>query len=75
MARTARQPLVFEEEELRPALPPAPSSQEPYQQVGARIPRATYRRLKAHAALEGVTVATLVEQAITDFLAKNRSDP
>jgi hypothetical protein len=32
-------------------------------QVGARITAATYRQLKARAALEGVTVQILVERA------------
>jgi hypothetical protein len=40
------------------------------QQVGARIPTATYRQLKARAALDGVTVQSLVEKAIDQFLAR-----
>lgn len=40
------------------------------QQVGARVTKATYRQLKAKAALSGVTVQALVEQAIDEFLAK-----
>ena len=40
------------------------------QQVGARVPKSVYRQLKAKAALSGVTVQTLVERAIVDFLAK-----
>ena len=40
------------------------------QQVGARVTKATYRQLKARAALQGVTVQTLVEQAIDELLAK-----
>ncbi len=40
------------------------------QQVGARVTKATYRQLKARAALNGVTVQALVEQAIDEFLAK-----
>lgn len=43
------------------------------QQVGARVTKATYRRLKAQAALSGVTVQALVEQAIDEFLAKPAS--
>jgi hypothetical protein len=39
------------------------------QQVGARVTKATYRRLKARAALAGKTVQALVEQAIDEFLA------
>lgn len=71
MARTARQPLVFEEEERRPVAPPKSSNQESRQQIGARVPTTTYRRLKARAALQGVTVATLVEQSITEFLTNH----
>lgn len=71
MARTARQPLVFEEEELRPAPAPKPNDQEPVQQIGARIPQGRYRQLKARAALQGVTVATLVDRAIAQFLAND----
>jgi hypothetical protein len=41
------------------------------QQVGARVTKATYRQLKSHAALHGVTVQALVEQAIDEFLAKH----
>ena len=40
------------------------------QQVGARVTKATYRQLKARAALSGSTVQALVEQAIDEFLAK-----
>lgn len=40
------------------------------QQVGARVTKATYRKLKAMAALRGEAVQTLVEQAIDDFLAR-----
>lgn len=39
------------------------------QQVGARIPVSKYRQLKARAALEGVKVQSLVEQAVDQFLA------
>jgi hypothetical protein len=38
-------------------------------QVGARIPTALYRQLKARAGLEGVLVQDLVEQAIRQFMA------
>ena len=41
------------------------------QQVGARVTKATYRQLKARAALTGVTVQALVEQAIDELLAKS----
>lgn len=40
------------------------------QQIGARVTKATYRKLKAIAALRGETVQTLVEKAIDDFLEK-----
>ncbi len=40
------------------------------QQVGARVTKATYRQLKARAALSGETVQALVERAIDEFLAK-----
>ena len=38
-------------------------------QVGARVPTTLYRQLKARAALEGVMVQDLVEQAIRQFMA------
>jgi len=41
------------------------------QQVGARVTAGIYRQIKARAALQGVTVQTLVEQAITGFLANH----
>jgi predicted HicB family RNase H-like nuclease len=65
MAKTERKPLTFNEDAA-----PVPAK-EPRQQLGARVPTATYRRLKARAALQGVTVATLVEQAIAEFLANH----
>jgi predicted HicB family RNase H-like nuclease len=45
-----------------------PPRKEQRQQLGARVPTTTYRQLKARAALQGVTVAALVEQAIAEFL-------
>jgi hypothetical protein len=42
------------------------------QQIGARVTKTTYRRLKAHAALAGVTAQTFVELAIDEFLAKHQ---
>jgi hypothetical protein len=77
MARTERKPLTFEEERAPTTTAPAPMRatesppKEQRQQLGARVPTATYRRLKARAALQGVTVATLVEQAITEFLSNH----
>jgi hypothetical protein len=44
------------------------------QQIGARVTRSTYRQLQARAELAGVTVQTLVERAIDEFLAKSRND-
>jgi len=40
-------------------------------QVGARIPMALYRKLKAHAALRGQTVQVAVEVAVTDYLSRH----
>lgn len=78
MAKAARRPLTFEEEprSVTGAAPPSaraePSAAKgERQQLGARVPTATYRQLKARAALQGVTVATLVEQAIAEFLANH----
>jgi len=74
---TARKPLSFDvgsgpaprAPAAKPAPPPAAAQER--QQVGARVTAATYRQLKARAALQGVTVQTLVEQAITEFLANH----
>jgi hypothetical protein len=44
---------------------------EDRQQIGARVTTATYRQLKARAALQGVTVAALIEQAISEFLSNH----
>jgi hypothetical protein len=40
-------------------------------QLGARISEAKYRQLKLAAVLRGVTVQTLVEHAIQDFLTNH----
>ena len=40
------------------------------QQVGARVPKVKYCQLKAHAALEGTSVQSLVERAISEFLSR-----
>jgi predicted HicB family RNase H-like nuclease len=53
-----------------PTTPRIAVDQAERQQVGARVTKAIYRRLKSRAALQGVTVQTLVEQAIEDFLSK-----
>ncbi len=66
----ARKPLTFDVGRAPPAPTPAPATQ-PRQQVGARVTAAVYRQLKAKAALQGVAVGSLVEQAITEFLARN----
>lgn len=75
MAKTERKPLTFDEDRAPPTATPtrrqAPAATEPRQQLGARVPTATYRRLKARAALQGVTVAALVEQAIGEFLSNH----
>jgi predicted HicB family RNase H-like nuclease len=70
----ARKPMTFELDRSPPT--PAETAAKPLKgperkQVGARIPAATYRQLKARAALDGVTVQTLVEKAIDQFLASS----
>jgi hypothetical protein len=67
---TARKPLTFDVGRTPPG--PAPALR-PRQQVGARVTAAVYRQLKAKAALQGVAVGSLVEQAIAEFLARGRS--
>lgn len=70
-----RKPMTFDVDRS-PATPhetaaapsPKPGTVE-RQQVGARIPASTYRALKARAALDGVKVQDLVEEAINRFLA------
>jgi len=74
MAKAERKPLTFDEDRTPPtiaAVRQTPQGKEPRQQLGARVTTATYRQLKARAALQGVTVATLVEQAISEFLANH----
>ena len=73
----ARKPMTFDID--APATAPAAAPKAPpkvtatpaveRQQVGARVTRDKYRQLKAQAALDGVSVQTLVEQAIDQFLA------
>ena len=77
-----RKPLSFDLSNAEPvpaaasavAAPLAPRQanqpKEPRQQVGARIRAATYRQLKARAALEGRKVQDLVELAVERFLAE-----
>jgi predicted HicB family RNase H-like nuclease len=62
-----RKPLTFD---MRRTPPEPTAAAQPRQQVGARVTAAVYRRLKAKAALQGVAVGSLVEQAITEFLAR-----
>jgi len=72
----ARKPMSFDIDRSPPT--PAERTRQPTpkpeigerKQVGARIATATYRQLKARAALDGETVQVLVERAIEDFLAK-----
>ena len=76
MTAKARRPMTFDVDRS----PPTPveataknsvelSSATARQQIGARIPVQTYRRLKARAALDGVKVQDLVEQAIDRLLS------
>jgi hypothetical protein len=57
----------------RPAKLAAPQDSDERQQVGARIKKATYRQLKARAALEGRKVQELVEAAVERYLAETTS--
>ena len=52
------------------AVAPAKDQDGDRQQVGARVSKTVYRQLKSRAALSGETVQTLVERAISEFLAK-----
>jgi hypothetical protein len=77
MSAKARKPMSFDVDRspLTPieAAPPSVKQAAPVverQQVGARIPVQKYRQLKAHAALQGVSVQTVVEEAIDLFLTK-----
>ena len=70
MAVSKRAPLDFKSIETLPS--PAPiavtADKEERQQVGARVNKTIYRQLKARAAMEGVKVQDLVEQAIIAIL-------
>jgi len=72
--RTERKPMTFSvAAEAAPTSAPVAirrAEEAERQQVGARVTKATYRQLKARAALSGVTVQALVEQAIDELLAK-----
>jgi hypothetical protein len=74
MAGQPRKPMTFSVNAAAPA-PASVARAEgaERQQVGARVTKATYRQLKARAALTGATVQALVEQAIDEFLAKPSS--
>jgi hypothetical protein len=50
---------------------PARKVAEPKTQLGARVSETTHRQLKLAAVLRGVTVQTLVEQAIQEFLTNH----
>lgn len=75
MTTKTRRPMTFDVdrspvtvgETIVPKRPSPPTIER--QQVGARIPVSKYRQLKARAALEGVKVQSLVEQAVDQFLA------
>jgi predicted HicB family RNase H-like nuclease len=67
----ARKPLTFDVERSPRTAVETKAEKGQRQQVGARVTTATYRQLKARAALQGVTVQTLVEQAIAEFLANH----
>jgi len=72
-----RKPMTFSVDAPPRAPAPVPNTgrkaeMTERQQVGARVTKATYRQLKAQAALQGVTVQALVETAIDDFLAKSK---
>ena len=77
MAKAERKPLTFEEDRTPPVVAagarqqPRSQAKEQRQQLGARVTTTTYRQLKARAALQGVTAAALVEQAISEFLANH----
>jgi predicted HicB family RNase H-like nuclease len=67
-----RKPLTFDLDRspLTPA-EQAAATKETRKQVGARVTAATYRQLKARAAMQGDKVQDLVERAITEFLANH----
>ena len=70
MAAT-RKPLTFDVDRSPRTTIETKAEKGQRQQVGARVTTATYRQLKARAALQGVTVQALVEQAIAEFLANH----
>ncbi len=50
---------------------PAPKEAQSRTQLGVRIAEATHRQLKLAAVMRGVTVQTLVEQAMLEFLTNH----
>lgn len=69
-----KKPLTFDiDRSPRAKAEPASEGKSARQQVGARVTAATYRQLKARAAMRGEKVQDLVEQAITEFLANHPS--
>ena len=71
----AKKALTFDIDRSPPASaePPkrAKTEAEERKQVGARVTAATYRQLKARAAMQDEKVQDLVEKAITEFLANH----
>jgi hypothetical protein len=65
----AEPPVVTKPKPTKAAPPEADDTER--KQVGARIPMALYRKLKAHAALRGQTVQVAVEVAVTDYLSRH----
>jgi hypothetical protein len=63
-----RKPMTFNLERSPVAVALAVGAER--QQIGARVTKASYRQLKARAALNGEPVQALVERAIDEFLAK-----
>jgi hypothetical protein len=71
-----KKPLTFDIDRSPPTSAEIPEKaktvpQEGRKQVGARVTAATYRQLKARAAMQDEKVQDLVEQAITEFLANH----
>ena len=50
---------------------PAPKEAQSRTQLGVRIAEATHRQLKLAAVMRGVTVQTLVAQAVLEFLTRH----
>lgn len=67
IGRSPTTPTERQGERKDEAAKPAPVAED-RKQVGARITAATYRQLKARAAMQGGKVQDLVELAITEFL-------